>query len=204
VLFADLLNQPGVDEVLELRNRFGLLAFHGGLEGGTIEVATAAADAAGASLYAVVQPSELRWHVPSHLVTAAASPALGRFLDHVEVAVAVHGYGRRDRPVDLLLGGRNRVLAAELAAHLRAHLPGYVVVDDLERVPRPMRGMHRDNPVNRPPGGGVQLELPPRVRGATAAVTDRGRPCTPHPGLVTALVATVAGYSTSKVPPARQ
>ena len=82
--FLDLLRSPGVEEVLQLGSRFGLLAFHGGLEGGTVEVARAAAEQSGASLYMVVQPPDLRWHVPSHRVGADASPALQRFLDHVE------------------------------------------------------------------------------------------------------------------------
>ena len=36
---------------------------------------------------------------------------------------------------------------------------------DLEAIPRELRGLHPDNPVNVPPHGGVQIELPPRVRG---------------------------------------
>jgi phage replication-related protein YjqB (UPF0714/DUF867 family) len=208
VSFLELLQTPGVEEVLELRSPFGLLAFHGGLEGGTVEIAQEAARLTGASLYMVVQPPDLRWHVPSHRVTADASPALARFLDHVGVAIALHGYGRRPRPVDLLVGGGNRRLAALLGGHLRDALPGYRIVDDIELVPTEMRGLHPTNPVNRPLGGGVQLELPPRVRGAWPSAS--GRPCTPHPGIVSALVATVDAYSASpggsisNVPPARQ
>jgi len=40
-------------------------------------------------------------------------------------------------------------------------------VDDLDAVPSELRGLHPRNPVNRPPHGGVQLELPPYVRGLT-------------------------------------
>jgi len=203
--FIELLQTPGVEEVLELGSPFGLLAFHGGLEAATVEVAVEAAAASGASLYMVVQPPDLHWHVPSHRVEADASPALARFLEHVEVAVAIHGYGRRGRPVDLLLGGGNRALAATLAGHLRANLPGYRVVDDLDLVPPEMRGLHASNPVNRPVHGGVQLELPPRIRGSWPATpTAPARPPTPHPGIAAALVATIADYSVSNVPPARQ
>jgi phage replication-related protein YjqB (UPF0714/DUF867 family) len=205
VSFLELLRTPGVEEVLELGSPFGLLAFHGGLEAATVEVAVEAAAASGASLYMVVQPPDLHWHVPSHQVEAEASPALARFLEHVEVAVAIHGYGRRGRPVDLLLGGGNRALAATLAGHLRANLPGYRVVDDLDLVPAEMRGLHASNPVNRPMHGGVQLELPPRIRGSWPATpTAPARPPTPHPGIAAALAATVADYSTWNVPPARQ
>ena len=55
-------------------------------------------------------------------------------------------------------------LAAEVALQLRAALPGYRWLDDLELIPSHLRGVHRANPVNIPSGGGVQLELPPRVR----------------------------------------
>ena len=160
-MFAELLRQPGVEEVLELRSSFGFLAFHGGsLEEETDTIAVAAAARAGASLYAVVQPAELRWHIPSADVDPAASPALSRFLDHVEVAIALHGYGRAGWWTTLLAGGGNRALAADVRCRVEAALPGYEVVDDLATIPHALRGMHPDNPVNRPRYGGVQLELP--------------------------------------------
>ena len=166
--FAELLASPGVEEELALRSRFGFLAFHGGsLEERTDVVAARAAELAGASLYAVRQPPDLRWHLPSRLVRPEESHALAQFLDHVDACVAVHGYGRPEMWTTLLLGGRNRPLAAHVAARLRPALPQYAVVDDLEAMPPDLRGVHPDNPVNRCRGGsaGVQLELPPRVRG---------------------------------------
>ena len=164
-LFADLLAHEGVEEDLELRSRFGFLAFHGGnLEEGTDLVAARAAEAAGASLYAVRQPVGLRWHIPSLEVTPADSSALAEFLDHVEVAVALHGYGRDGMWTSILLGGQHRPLAHHLAAHLRVALPEYEIVDDLDAVPRELRGVHPRNPVNGCAAAGVQVELPPRVR----------------------------------------
>lgn len=165
-MFRDLLAHEGVEEESVLRSTFGFLAIHGGsLEQVTDVVAAEAAARAEASLYAVRQPSDLRWHVPSTEFDPRHSPALAAFVDHVDVVVSVHGYGRTGLFTSLLLGGRNRVLAAHLASVLRPVLPDYDVVDDLERIPRELRGQHPDNPVNRPAGGGVQLELPPRVRG---------------------------------------
>ena len=90
---------------------------------------------------------------------------MDEFFDHVDVVVTVHGYGRWGRFTSLLLGGSNRELAATLAAALRPALPDYDVVLDLDAIPRELRGLHPDNPVNIPRLGGVQLELPPRVRG---------------------------------------
>jgi phage replication-related protein YjqB (UPF0714/DUF867 family) len=194
VRFAELLAHPEVSEVVELRSAFGIMAFHGGLEGGTKEVAIPAAEQAGASIYAVIQPGDLRWHVPSHQVSPAISSALAAFLGHVEVAVAVHGYGRRSRPNHLLLGGNNRELARHLAGHLRAHLPDFEIIDELDEIPAEMRGVHPANPVNRPRHGGVQLELPPRARGASLDPADRGLPCTPTAGLVDALAEAAATF----------
>ena len=196
--FAELLATPGVEEVLELRSRFGFLAFHGGsLERVTDVVARAAAERAGASCYAVLQPPDLRWHLPSTRFTPAASPALARFVDHVEVAVALHGYGRMGRWTSLLLGGSNRGLAAHVARSLAAALPDHEVVTDLDAIPPELRGLHPGNPVNRPVGGGAQLELPPRVRGLTphwAAWSGPGLP-PPTEALVAALAEAAATWS---------
>lgn len=174
-MLGELLGHPGVEEQCELRSRFGLLAFHGGsLERGTDAIAVAAADRAGASLYAVRQPPDLRWHVPSIAFDPADSPKLAAFVDHVEVAVAVHGYGRTGMWTTLLLGGRNRSLAALLGTSLRDRLgEDFTVVDTLPDIPERLRGLHPRNPVNLPPGQGVQLELPPRVRSGTGAPTYR-------------------------------
>ena len=87
----------------------------------------------------------------------------------MEVAVAVHGFGRAGLFTTLLAGGTNRSLAGAVAAALGPRLrfddSSYEVVDDLEVIPEELRGLHPDNPVNRPRLGGVQLELPPRIRG---------------------------------------
>jgi phage replication-related protein YjqB (UPF0714/DUF867 family) len=165
-VFDELLAHPGVEEELELRSRFGFMAFHGGsLEEMTDVIAWEAAERAGASVYVVRQPPDFQWHIPSTKVDPAHSDALASFLDHVDVAVAVHGYGRQDMWTTLLLGGSNRELAKALGAELDRALPEYTIYDDLDLIPRELRGLHPDNPVNRPRGGGVQLELPPRVRG---------------------------------------
>ena len=187
-MFAELLAHEGVQELCSLESRFGFMAFHGGnLEKGTDGAALEAASRAGASVYAVVQPADLRWHIPSTAVRPSESPALASFLDHVDVVIALHGYGAEGFWTTLLLGGQNRTLASHVGAALRATLAphGYDVVDELESIPARLRGVHPDNPVNLPRGGGVQLELPPRVRGTsplskpeyTAALID---------GLVTA------------------
>jgi phage replication-related protein YjqB (UPF0714/DUF867 family) len=174
-MLADLLGHPGVEEVCELRSRFGLLAIHGGsLEQGTDLVAAAAADRAGASLYAVRQPDDLNWHVPSTLFDPAASAALGAFVDHVDAVVSVHGYGRAGMWTTLLVGGGNRPLAGRVAGALRSTMgDGFPVVAALAAIPQALRGVHPRNPVNLPRRGGAQLELPPRVRPGTGAPTYR-------------------------------
>ncbi len=149
-----------------IRGRFGLMAFHGGnLERTTDAVAHEVARRTGASLYAVLQAPPHRHHLASVAFDPAHSPALARFLGHVDVVIAVHGYGRRRLWHHLLLGGTNRELASHLARHLRRGLPDrYRVLDELEAIPRELRGQHPRNPVNRTRQRGVQLELPPSIR----------------------------------------
>jgi phage replication-related protein YjqB (UPF0714/DUF867 family) len=159
-----LLSEPGVTEVSRLRSRFGFLAIHGGgLEQMTDRIAERAAEAADASVYLVRHPDRYPHHLPSARFDPAESPRLAEFLDHVDVAVSLHGYGRIGRSTQLLAGGRNRLLAAHLARHIK--LPGYQVVTDLDAIPPELRGLHPDNPVNRVRDGGTQLELSVRVRG---------------------------------------
>ncbi|MFZ0832609.1 MAG: poly-gamma-glutamate hydrolase family protein [Mycobacterium sp.] len=161
---SGLLCQPGVVEDSRLRSRFGFLAIHGGgLEQMTDVIAERAADAAGASVYLVRHPDRYPHHLPSARFRAEESVRLAEFLDHVDVVVSLHGYGRMGRSSQLLAGGGNRTLAAHLRHHLR--LPGYHLVTDLGAIPPELRGVHPDNPVNRTRDGGVQLELSPRVRG---------------------------------------
>jgi len=171
--FAELLATPGVDEVCELRGRFGFMAYHGGaLEEMTDVIARAAAEASGASYYGVHQPRGMEWHIPSTQVSPEASTALAGFVEHVEVVVTVHGFGRRGFFTTLLLGGQHRALADHVARALRPRLPVYEIETDLERIPPELRGLHPRNPVNLPRRQGVQIELPPRVRGITPLFWD--------------------------------
>jgi phage replication-related protein YjqB (UPF0714/DUF867 family) len=181
-MFAELLAHPDVDEVCELRSSFGFMAYHGGgLEVMTDVIAQAAAERSGASYYGVHQPTGMDRHIPSIEVGPEASPLLADFLDHVDVVITVHGYGRAGLFTSLLLGGQNRDLAAVLAAQLRSNLPAYSIVDDLDDIPVELRGIHPRNPVNLPRLQGVQLELPPRVRGSSPLWWDwEGPELTPH------------------------
>jgi phage replication-related protein YjqB (UPF0714/DUF867 family) len=190
---ADLLALPGVEEHCELRSRFGFMAFHGGaLEEMTDVIACAAARAVDASYYGVHQPTGMRNHIASTRVRPEESEALAAFVEHVDVVVTVHGFGRRGMFTSLLLGGGNRVLADHLGAHLRRALPAYDVVTDLERIPRELRGQHRRNPVNLPRSRGVQLELPPRVRGSSPLWWDWEHGLTPHTEALIAALADAA------------
>src|ERR1700726_436729 len=159
-----LLSEPGVTEESQLRSRFGFLAIHGGgLEEMTDVIAERAAEAAAASVYLLRHPDRYPHHLPSARYDPDESPRLAEFLDHVDVAVSLHGYGRIGRGTQPLAGGRNRALAAHLARHIR--LTGYRVVTDTDDIPPELRGLHPDNPVNRVRDGGTQLELSVRVRG---------------------------------------
>jgi len=161
----DLLALPGVTEELEIRSTVGVSALHGGgLERATEVVAREVAEHTGSSYYAVIQPDGCRRHLPSTRFTTGTSDRLDAFLDRVKSVVSIHGYGRHDDFWAVLIGGANRTSAHHVAGHLRGILPEeYRVVDDIESMPRALRGLHPDNPVNRG-GGGVQVELPPSIR----------------------------------------
>ncbi len=168
ISFAELLAMPDVDEQLSVGSRFGFCAFHGGnLERRTELVAREAADRSGASYYGVVQPKGTRHHIPSKKVSPAESDRLAEFIDHCDVVVAIHGYGLQGRWIDLLFGGGNRVLASHMAHHVHRSAPSYRCVDELDEIPTRLRGVHPNNPANLPRFGGVQIELPPRIRGLT-------------------------------------
>lgn len=192
---SELLGRPGVAEDSALRSRFGFLAIHGGgLEKMTDVIAERAAEHAGASVYVVRHPKHYPHHLSSSSYRAGESTRLDAFLDHVDVAVSLHGYGRVGRSQDLLAGGGNRSLAAHLARHVT--VPGYQVVTDLEVIPRELRGLHADNPVNRPRDGGTQLELTPRVRGISprsGVAGDDGLPPATS-ALITGLVAAARSW----------
>ena len=191
---SELLRLPGVIEESSLRSRFGFLAIHGGgLEEMTDVIAERAARDADASVYLLRHPDRYPHHLPSALYDPDESPLLAEFLDHVDVAVSLHGYGRIGRGTQLLAGGGNRALAAHLARHIQ--LTGYQVVTDIDDIPRELRGLHPHNPVNRVRAGGTQLELSARIRGLS--------PRSPLPGadglspVTTALVRALAAAARS-------
>lgn len=194
--FAELLALDGVVEESVLRGTFGFMAYHGGgLESMTDVIARTAAERSGSSYYGVLHPPDWQLHLPSIRVTPDGSMALAAFLEHVDVVVTVHGFGRRALMTSLLLGGRNRKLAAHVARHLRSALPAYDILDELDAIPKELRGIHERNPVNLPRQHGVQIELPPRVRGSSPLWWDWDDGLTPHTdALITGLAAAAQTY----------
>lgn len=123
---SELLSQPGVIETSQLRSRFGFLAIHGGgLEQVTDLIAERSAEAAGASVYLLRHPDNYPHHLPSARFDPAESARLAEFLDHVDVAVSLHGYDRIGRSTQLLAGGpQPRACRPSRAAHPAARLSG--------------------------------------------------------------------------------
>jgi phage replication-related protein YjqB (UPF0714/DUF867 family) len=162
-MLAELLATDGVEERVVLAGPIGIMAIHGGLESHTETVATRVAAASGASLYAIVQPPDHRWHIPSIRHDPRASDAMTRFLEHVRLAVSIHGFGRHDLPHSVLVGGTHRELGSRIGEALRRRTDLHIV-DDLDAIPSSLRGLHPANPVNLPELGGVQIELSPGAR----------------------------------------
>lgn len=195
--FSELLALPGVTEECELRGRVGFMAYHGGgLEEATDVVARQAAARSGASYYGVLHPPDWDLHIPSTRVSPDQSAMLECFIEHVDVAITIHGFGRRALLTSVLLGGQNRALATHIAGHLRQVLPAYEIVDDLADVPLELRGIHDRNPVNLPTEAGVQIELPPRVRGSSPLWWDWEHGLVPHTeALIAGLAAAASSYA---------
>jgi phage replication-related protein YjqB (UPF0714/DUF867 family) len=183
----ELLDIPGVEEECELRSAVGFMALHGGSQDrGTDAIARRAAAQSNASYYAIVQPPWLRLHLTSRRHDPALSATLRRFLDHVRIVISVHGFGRDgfalwvdpDRGLviepygpairgtqqgpltGIIVGGLNHQLLGRVRALLSGRFEAYHVADERLRL-----GFHPENPVNLPPDHGVQIELPPGLRG---------------------------------------
>jgi phage replication-related protein YjqB (UPF0714/DUF867 family) len=205
---AELLAIEGVKEECILRSNVGFMALHGGSQDrGTAEMAWRAAERAGASYYAILQPPGLRFHLTSRLHNPNHSAGLQAFLDHVDIAISVHGFGREGFALSLdadrgliiepygpavrgkqtgplrgiILGGLNTQLLDEARVLFRGRFAGYHIADERIRL-----GFHPDNPVNLPSAHGVQIELPPGLRG----IGDFGEILVPQQdGVVTEMVA---------------
>jgi phage replication-related protein YjqB (UPF0714/DUF867 family) len=184
---AELLAMPGIKEVCLLRSKVGFMALHGGSQDrGTDQIARRAAEQVGASYYAIVQPTGLRIHLTSRLHDPDQSERMQAFLEHVDVAISVHGFGRdsfalwfdpgRGLIVEpygpamrgnqtgplrgTIVGGRNQSLLNAARQLFHERFEGFHVADERVRL-----GFHPDNPVNLPSAHGVQIELPPGLRG---------------------------------------
>ena len=160
-----ILETSDAYEELEIRSKVGLMAYHGGtLEKATDAIARETADLCGASYYGLIQTNDDPLHFPSTKLFEYASENLNVFFQHVRVVITIHGYGREHLFHSVLLGGRNRALASHLASFLKMALPDYSFENDLEQIPKELRGLHPKNPVNIPALTGVQVELPPTLR----------------------------------------
>ncbi|MBG01427.1 MAG: hypothetical protein CL470_04070 [Acidimicrobiaceae bacterium] len=164
-MIKNILERDDVREELELRSSFGFMAYHGGsLEKATDVIAREAAERSNSSYYGLIQTDKDPIHFASTQLLKEKSESLKRFLDHVTIVITIHGYGREHLFYSVLLGGRNRKLADYIAPILQKSLPDYEFETSLEKIPKELRGQHKQNPVNYPPLNGVQLELPPTLR----------------------------------------
>ena len=212
---AELLTMPGVREECLLRSTVGFMALHGGSQDrGTEQIARRAADQAGASYYAIVQPPRLRVHLTSRFHKPDHSAHLRAFLEYVDVAISVHGFGRDgfavwldpDRGLivepygpavlgkqtgplrGIILGGLNPQLLDTARELFQRRFAGYHVADERVRL-----GFHPHNPVNLPAAHGVQVELPPGLRG----IGDFGETLVPRrDGVVCEVVAALVDLAT--------
>jgi phage replication-related protein YjqB (UPF0714/DUF867 family) len=183
-MLSELLATPGVVEGVVFRSRIGVLALHGGLEAATEVAAHRCADIAAASFYAVVQPPDLRFHVPSTKFDPRHSRKLSAFLEHALIAVSFHGFGRKGLEETGVVGGSNKRMRQMIAAAVADQTDLNAVAKDPD-IPAGLEGVHPRNPVNMPLWGGVQIEMSSRAR---------------HPGPLESLVNAVAGVLVDEQP----
>jgi phage replication-related protein YjqB (UPF0714/DUF867 family) len=168
-------------------SRVGVLALHGGLEGGTAELAEHLSTAVGCTSLVFRQRGGHPWlHIPSADHARRDSPQLHEFLRHVHVVLSIHGHSGKSGSHSIYLGGANRALAGVLAERLRRRAPAYEAVVDIRRIPPKLRGMNPNNPVNQAGIPGVQVELPPSARRADGPATP-GQPAIPDLAVAQAL-----------------
>jgi phage replication-related protein YjqB (UPF0714/DUF867 family) len=205
---TEVLSLPGVLEISSLRSAVGFMALHGGSQDrGTHEIASRAAEQSGASYYAIVQPSGIRAHLTSRRHNPDHSVRLRDFLAHVQIAISVHGFGRdgfalsidpaggvviepygpalrgrQSGPLrGIIVGGQNSDLVEAARGLFHDRFSGYHVADERIRL-----GFNPKNPVNLPSSHGVQIELPPGLRG----IGDFGELLVPsEEGVVTEVIA---------------
>jgi phage replication-related protein YjqB (UPF0714/DUF867 family) len=162
-----------ISEHLHLGGSLGLVAIHGGgIEPGTEEIARFVAYHSGASLYVYAgrrAAGNLSLHRPSHRLKLHDRPLVIKFLNHVIMAISIHGHGRNERCV--YVGGLHQAMVHQFVEAAQAALSPYEWIFDPESIPSDMRGQNPNNIVNLPPAQGMQLELPKDLR-RTRATPD--------------------------------
>jgi len=145
----------------------------------------------------------------------AAARRAGRRTSDVEILPVTKGHPARSIEIVKALGvgriGENRVPEAEakrselgptpgVAWHLIGRLPHYEVLHRLDEIPKTLAGQHPRNPCNLPRNGGVQIELPPRIRGKSPMWTGfRGPGRVPHhEALIEGLAAAARAWTASE------
>jgi len=153
-------------EHLHLGSSLGLVAIHGGgIEPGTEEIARFVAYHSGASLYVHagrLSTGNLSLHRPSHRMKLEDRPLVMQFINHVNMAISIHGHGRNERCA--YVGGLHQTMVHQFVEVAQAALSQYEWISNPESIPPEIRGQNPNNIVNLPPAQGMQLELPRDLR----------------------------------------
>ncbi len=161
----------GFVEYARFAGGVAVLAVHGGgIEPGTEELAEYAAAETGCSLYVFsgrLEKGNSRLRRMSRSLFREEDSLRSRVIGQANAVISIHGHGRDANEIYAV--GASEVLKGMFVELMAQRLPAFPVVTDPAKIPKGLAGLHPDNVVNLPAGGGLQLELPARLRTCTDA-----------------------------------
>ena len=142
--------------------KIAVLAYHAKTEAGTAEIAEAVHEKSPSSMY-VFKGNR----VASTKVTHTHSDKLKSLVKEAETAVSVHGY-KNKKGVDnnvIYVSGQHGKLSSKIAKELQKNFgDNYHIETNPDYIPKHLQGKSDYNIVNKFEKGGVQIELPEKLR----------------------------------------
>jgi len=167
--FKDAL-KTGKETAEHKEGDIAVLAYHAKTEEGTGDVAEDISKNSNASLYVFEGK-----RVPSTKITPTNSEDLNRMVQEKRTAVSMHAYHKQgnyekqgkkyDYKDTVFVSGQNSELAKKIATELEDSLGHeYHIETNPDYIPAHLKGMSKHNIANKFKEGGVQVEMPRKLR----------------------------------------